>query len=80
MAKSVQISQELFIDIVRLVLLEDTSETRLNAVKRGLEDKIDKLARHDAYTRSKTELDPLKAEQARKQYLDMIGMRDSFRY
>lgn len=80
MAKNVQISQELFFDLVRYFCLDDTSEPRLNAIQRGLEAKIDNMVKHELYTASKTAETPEEREKARQQYLDKVGMRESFRY
>jgi len=80
MAKNVQISQELFFDLVRYFLLDDTSETRLKAISDGLEVKIDNMVKHELYTASKTADTAEAREHARQQYLDKIGMRDSFRW
>ena len=54
MSKQVQIPQELFLDLVRYFCLDDTSTGRYKAILNGLEAKIDKLARHEAYSASKT--------------------------
>lgn len=80
MAKNVQISQELFFDLVRYFVLDDTSETRLKAISDALEVKIDNMVKHELYTASKTAETPEEREKARQQYLDKIGMRDSFRW
>lgn len=80
MAKNVQIPVELFLDLVRYFVLEDTSETRLNAIKRGLETKFDNMVKHELYTTYKTAESDEERDKARKQYLDKIGMRESFRY
>lgn len=80
MAKNVQISQELFFDLVRYFILDDTSEPRLNAIQRGLEDKVDNMVKHELYTASKTADTAEEREKARQQYLDKVGMRESFRW
>lgn len=78
--KNVQIGQELFLDLVRYFVLNDTSEERYKAISDALEVKIDKIIKHELYTASKTAETPEEREKARKQYLDKIGMRDSFRW
>lgn len=80
MAKNVQISQELFFDLVRYFCLDDTSTELYNSLKSGLEAKLDKLARHEAYTTYKTSESPETAEQARQKYLNMVGMHKDFRW
>lgn len=80
MANNVQISQELFLDLVRYFLLDDTSETRLNAIEKGLTDKLDKLARHQIYTAYKTADTVEQQEEARQKYLEMVGIHKDFRW
>ena len=78
--KNVQIPQELFFDLVRYFMLGDTSEERFKAVLTALEDKVDKIAKHETYTLSKTAETEAEREKARQQYLDMVGMNQNFRY
>ena len=78
--KNVQIPQELFFDLVRYFILDDTSEERSKAVLTALEKKVDKIAKHETYTLSKTATTESEREKARQQYLDMIGMNKDFRY
>lgn len=80
MSKMVQIPQELFFELVRYFCLEDTSEERYKAILGGLEGKIDNMVKHELYTASKTAKTAEERETARRQYLDKIGMRDSFRW
>ena len=80
MAKNVQISQEPFLDLVRYFLLDDSSKSRLNAIQRGLEAKIDNMVKHELYTASKTADSPEDRETARQQYLDKVGIHKDFRW
>lgn len=80
MAKNVQISQELFLDLVRYFLLDDTSKSRLNAIQQGLEAKVDNMVKHELYTASKTADSPEDREKARQQYLDKVGIHKDFRW
>lgn len=80
MSKQVQISQELFLDLVRYFCLEDTSSERYKAILNGLEVKIDKIARHEAYSASKTSKNASEREAARQKYLDLVGMHKDFRW
>lgn len=80
MSKMVQIPEELFYDLVRYFVLNDTSETRLKAISDALEVKIDNMVKHELYTASKTAETSAEREKARQQYLDKVGMRDSFRW
>lgn len=38
------------------------------------------MARHEAYTKSKTALSEAEREKARTEYLDMVGMHPDFRW
>lgn len=49
-------------------------------IKKGLENKIDMMARHDIYTKFKTASTEDEREKSRKEYLDMIGMHSDFRW
>lgn len=80
MAKNVQISQELFLDLVRYFLLDDTSKSRLNAIQQGLEAKVDNMVKHELYTASKTADSPEDREKARQQYLELKGIHKDFRW
>ena len=80
MAKNVQISQELFFELVRYFCLDDTSETRYKAISDALEAKLDKLVRHETYSASKTAETPEQREIARQKYLDMVGIHEDFRW
>ena len=80
MAKNVQISLELFFNLVRYFLLDDTSEERYKAILSDLEGKVDQMVKHELYTASKTAKTAEEREKARKQYLDKIGVPDSFRW
>jgi len=77
---NVQIPMELFYKICDLVLWENNSIENYNAVKTGLNDKVDALLRHWNYTEYKTAETEEERQRARKKYLDSIGMRDSFRW
>lgn len=80
MSKNVQIPIELFFELVKYFVLDDTSEARYKAISDALEVKVDNMARHELYTASKTAETAEEREKARQQYLDKIGMRDSFRW
>lgn len=80
MAKNVQISLELFLDLLGYFCLGDTSETRSEAIRDALETKLDKLVQHELYTASKTALAPEEREAARQRYLDKVGIHKDFRW
>lgn len=77
---NVQIPQELFLQLCKyhLVGLDDPEVTA--AIERGLNDKLDQMARRQTYTAYKTADTPEEREKARRAYLDQIGLSDSFRW
>ena len=76
--KNVQISQELFMQLLRFHLMEDVDcETE---IKRELEKKLDKMVMRDLYGKFKTAPTEEEREQARKEYLDRRGVPESFRW
>lgn len=80
MAKNIQISQELFLELVKYFCLGNTSETRYKAISDALETKLDKLVKHELYSASKTAETPEEREKARQKYLDMVGIHKDFRW
>lgn len=78
--KNVQITSELFFELVRYFIVEDTTNERFNNISKQLEEKIDKLAKHEIYTKSKTAETEQEREENRKKYLDMVGIHKDFRY
>ena len=76
--RNVQISEELFVDIVKYFLLEQ--EERLPEIRKGLERKMDALAMRELYTKYKTAPSEAGRERARREYLDRRGVPESFRW
>ena len=76
--KNVQISQELFMQLLRFHLIEDTS-CELE-IKQELEQKLDKMVMRDLYGKFKTAPTEEEREQARKEYLDRRGVPERFRW
>ena len=76
--KSVQISEELFVAIMRYFMLEQ--EELLPQIKQGLEKKLDAMVMRELYTKYKTALTEEEKEKARKEYLDRRGVPESFRW
>ena len=76
--KNVQISQELFIALMRYFMLEQ--EELLPEIKKGLEKKLDALVMRELYTKYKTAPSEEEREKARREYLDKRGVPDSFRW
>ena len=76
--KNVQISQELFIALMRYCLLEQ--EEIYPEIKKGLEKKLDALVMRELYTKYKTAPSEEEREKARREYLDKCGVPESFRW
>ena len=76
--KKVQISYELFLNIVRFFLFEYYDN--YGDIKSQLEIKVDKMIKHDIYTKSKTALSAEEREKARQEYLDKVGILENFRW
>lgn len=76
--KNVQISQELFIALMRYFMLEQ--EELLLEIKKGLEKKLDALVMRELYTKYKTAPSEEEREKARREYLDKRGVPESFRW
>lgn len=76
--KNVQISQELFLALVKYFLL--VQEGFLPEIQKGLEQKLDVLVMRELYTKYKVALTEEEKEKARKEYLDRRGVPESFRW
>lgn len=76
--KNVQISQELFIALMRYFLLDQ--EELYPEIKKGLEKKLDALVMRELYTKYKTAPSEEEREKARREYLDKRGVPESFRW
>jgi hypothetical protein len=76
--KNVQISHELFIELVKYFLLEQ--DELFTEIKKGLEKKLDALVTRELYTKYKTAPSEEEREKARLEYLDRRGVPDSFRW
>lgn len=85
--KNVQIPEELFVNLCRYHLLgtdamEEWEETELlQSIEKGLQNKLDSLLRHELYSKYKnTTLTEKERQEARKAYLDSVGMREGYRW
>ena len=76
--KNVQISEELFIELLKYHLVE--IDDVLPEIKKGLEDKLEAMVRRDLYTKYKTAPTEEEREKARQEYLDKVGMHRDFRW
>ena len=78
--KAVKIDFKTFIRLVRYFLLDEQTEALYGEIRGDLEGKLDSLSKHDLYTQSKTAKTEQEREKARQEYLDRIGMNNSFRW
>ncbi len=77
--KSIQISRDLFLKLIFYFVFDEHENH--SEIKKLLEDKLDKVVKHELYSQYKNKnLSDTEREEARKKYLDMIGMRASFRW
>ena len=76
--KNVQISEELFVAIMRCFMLEQ--EEMFPQIKHGLEKKLDAMVMRELYTKYMTAPTEEEKEKARKEYLDRRGVPESFRW
>ena len=76
--KNVQIPYDLFIELLHyhLVREDDYAED----IRRGLEEKLDAMVRHELYVKYKTAPTAEEQEQARQAYLDKCGVFPDFRW
>lgn len=76
--KNVQISEYLFFLLLKYHLAN--IDEVLPEIQKGLEKKLEMLVRRDLYTKYKTATTESEREEARKAYLDKIGMNQNFRW
>lgn len=76
--KNVQISYELFLELVKFHLLGADADTE--KIRKELNKKVDALVMREVYSRYKTAPTEAEKEKARKEYLDRRGVPDSFRW
>ena len=76
--KNVQISEELFVAIMRYFMLEQ--EELLPQIKQGLEKKLDAMVNREMYSKFKTAPTEEEREKFRQEYLDRKGIQESFRW
>lgn len=86
MSKAVQIPEELFFSLCRFHLLADQldaddEEELAQAIQDGLQAKLEAMQRRALYSAYKdTKASPEARQEARKAYLDMVGMLPGWRW
>ena len=78
--KSVTIPETLFVELSQYFLLDKKDSDTERRIKKGLSDKLDRIVNHNLYTASKTASTAEEREQARQEYLDRVGVPESFRW
>ena len=78
--KNVQIPYELFMDLVRLHVLEIDDAETWQRIEKSLNTKIDALIMHELYEKYKTAPSEDEREKARQEYLDRRGVHQDFRW
>lgn len=76
--KMIQIPESLFMALMKYHMLE--MEECLPEIKSGLEGKLEAMVKRELYTKSKTAETEAEREEARKKYLDKVGMHRDFRW
>ena len=79
--KTVQISEELFMDLCRVILGGVDDPETVSRTSRGLNDKLDRIVARGLYsTMHDPSVSPQERERARQDYLDARGIPTSFRW
>ena len=76
--KNVQITQDLFLALVKYHLLESIDEKE--KIKKELTKKLDAMAKQQIYSQYKTASTEEEREKARQEYLDKVGISHNFRW
>ncbi len=76
--KMIQIPESLFVELMKFHVLG--LEDSLPEIKKGLEQKYEAIIRRELYTKSKTAETEAEREEARKAYLDKVGVHPNFRW
>lgn len=78
--KNVQITQDLFLALVKYHLLELESIDEKEKIKKELTKKLDAMAKRQIYSQYKTAPTEEEREKARQEYLDKVGFSQNFRW
>lgn len=76
--KMIQIPESLFVALMKYHVLG--IEDALPEIQKGLEQKYEAMLRRELYKKSKTAGTEAEREEARKAYLDKVGMHQNFRW
>lgn len=79
--KSIQIDYAFYLDLVRHAFLHgDPDDPCFHRITMAFQRKLDAMERHELYTLYKSGATPEIRNKAREEYLEAIGLRDSFRW
>lgn len=76
--KNVQISQKLFVALVKYHLLEIYEEEE--EIRKDLTSKMEAVAKREIYSEYKTAHSEEEREKARQEYLERVGIPESFQW
>lgn len=78
---NVQISEKLFLDLVKFHCLDHNHDQELQqSIMQELEKKLDAIVTRNTYTQYKTAATAEEREKARQEYLDKRGVHQDFRW
>lgn len=80
--KSITVPLILFNQMASYILMDEepyNKDLHRQCIK-GIEEKVDRMTRHDLYTKYKTEQTEEAREKARQEYLESAGIPKSFRW
>ena len=77
MSKNIQIPYELFIDLLDYFF--NDNDYILDDIKNALELKLERIVAHQTFSKYKRAPQGTEREKLRQEYLDLIGMKKSFR-
>lgn len=86
MSKNIQIPKSMFIDVYKLVHalqdyeLDDNTAELAKRLETQINTKLDAMAKRELYTESKMGESASEREDARRKYLDAVGMPKDWRY
>lgn len=80
MQKSVQIPAGLFVQLINFHLYNRQDPELAEKIRKGLDEKLEALARRQLYTDSKTADTAEAREEARQAYLDAVGIEKNWRW
>ena len=76
--RNVQISYELFFQLLQYFLMENYENEEI--IRQGLERKLDTMVNRELYSKYKTAPTEEEREKSRQEYLDRRGIPENFRW